>query len=895
MPIPLKVNCGYARTAILELTSLSKGRHGRACDTTIRATKFKELFTSNHLPQGWYEPNGSPAKTFNTNCAAILTTFGKKWYPATRRLEYEATFCITQWKQLTDEDRRKHTVSNCNACSAGYPLLQEAFPGGPLHVAPKTSLVCLPEQQGCSRKAESVECRKVMSELNQEWCKRYDHSLTSTLPAIFPEGNLTHKKSKTEKKKDDRTRKRKVASFITARISENATITMLAEAESQASYNRKRHAMSFELPTSPPKKVKLHSPCENSHTWSHEDATALLQGHPTGQAINWSASARTLGIPGRNAGQVLKEFAVKRGMDVATLECRCTPATPRIRRRKKKLPGGEMSVPTLPTLTEIATEKRHLIETGELSIGEPCSPYTITKSVVTAQGNVETRKVQICGRKVPLLDLRKGLLQKHEKYMRLNTDCEIASLDREHLFEIAGTIHHDFPDSASMLTLQSDLAKLQRTRTLPTWHDHSTILQTGYILFAIWVVYDPAVYLTEREYTRKTGLPVQNLQAIIEEPTIYMIAPSSSSPTDQLALVPDRVECLKELSQQVVASNGIAITDKMRFFCGDKPAQQFERGTQIGGTYKCGGCGCKDTMMHDLAHALHCKLRSVADLQALILKGKYGNSPGSLKPLNGLRVEQLRQELETRGQCTSDKLKPELLEELSCILKGAQRVPTLLVCNPTQSLDSLNLSQYEILDCEPLHDLKGHISHILEEIPHLLSPPLRLECTSIIETTVPKQKVSGVLLRVALLKVFLKLTNHALPDVNEIRMLVQTAVKMSELLYSTHSHRTPKSVLQLYNCSWLHHELCCELIGDPKEQTLQRLFGVYLHSLVVHAPPQYELVCLRSTNSESQERLFSQTKHISLRATNRRPDNVLPTILLSMQAKQKTQKPLECL
>jgi len=38
---------------------------------------------------------------------------------------------------------------------------------------------------------------------------------------------------------------------------------------------------------------------------------------------------------------------------------------------------------------------------------------------------------------------------------------------------------------------------------------------------------------------------------------------------------------------------------------------------------------------------------------------------------------------------------------------------------------------------------------------------------------------------------------------------------------------------------------------------------------------------------ESQECLFSQIKQTSLRETNRKPENVLPTILLSFQAKKK--------
>ena len=67
-----------------------------------------------------------------------------------------------------------------------------------------------------------------------------------------------------------------------------------------------------------------------------------------------------------------------------------------------------------------------------------------------------------------------------------------------------------------------------------------------------------------------------------------------------------------------------------------KPAQQFERGTQIGGIYKCGGCGCRDTMMMDLAHALNHSWRSLNDIQTLALAGTFGNRPGCLKPLDNL-------------------------------------------------------------------------------------------------------------------------------------------------------------------------------------------------------------------------------------------------------------------
>ena len=285
-----------------------------------------------------------------------------------------------------------------------------------------------------------------------------------------------------------------------------------------------------------------------------------------------------------------------------------------------------------------------------------------------------------------------------------------------------------------------------------------------------------------------------------------MIAPSTSTLSDQLALVADRLECLRELEDTIAAPNGVPITDKMRFFCGDKPAQQFERGTQVGGAYKCGGCGCKDSVMQDLSHALQCTPRSLQDLQSLILAGKYGNQPGQLKPLDQLLVANLREELTARRYEIHKMLKPEMQALLTAELKGAQRVPSLLVLNPTQSLRDLHLQDYEVLDCEPLHDYKGHAYNLLQELPILLSPPLKKTVAEIISTTL-KDKVSGALLRVASIKVFLKLLKEKDVD-KRVKQLLCTLIKISELLYASECNRTPKSVLQLYNVTWLHHELC---------------------------------------------------------------------------------------
>ena len=44
MAIPHEVNCGYARVAIQEWTSIQRGRKGHKFDRETRRDKFQELF-----------------------------------------------------------------------------------------------------------------------------------------------------------------------------------------------------------------------------------------------------------------------------------------------------------------------------------------------------------------------------------------------------------------------------------------------------------------------------------------------------------------------------------------------------------------------------------------------------------------------------------------------------------------------------------------------------------------------------------------------------------------------------------------------------------------------------------------------------------------------------------
>lgn len=163
-----------------------------------------------------------------------------------------------------------------------------------------------------------------------------------------------------------------------------------------------------------------------------------------------------------------------------------------------------------------------------------------------------------------------------------------------------------------------------------------------------------------------------NVQAEVEQPEIYLLAMGSSSIEDQASVIADRLDCLQDLSTPTIASNGVEIVDTLMFFVAITQPPNL-RGTKQGGHYKCGGCGVRDTMMGDQAHALRCTWRSLADIQSLATAGSLGKTPGSLKPFEKLKLADLKEELRLRGQYNLDRCKPELQEELTTSLKRSAK------------------------------------------------------------------------------------------------------------------------------------------------------------------------------------------------------------------------------
>ena len=94
-------------------------------------------------------------------------------------------------------------------------------------------------------------------------------------------------------------------------------------------------------------------------------------------------------------------------------------------------------------------------------------------------------------------------------------------------------------------------------------------------------MYNRTVFKADSELQKQESF--HNIQSFIEEPEIHLIAMSSSCGEDQATLIQDRLKCIRDLATDIYTSIGIIVTDRPMFFYVDKPAAQFERGTQQGG------------------------------------------------------------------------------------------------------------------------------------------------------------------------------------------------------------------------------------------------------------------------------------------------------------------------
>jgi len=313
------------------------------------------------------------------------------------------------------------------------------------------------------------------------------------------------------------------------------------------------------------------------------------------------------------------------------------------------------------------------------------------------------------------------MFKDHKPFLRAVSENSHSNLSGEAVKKRLKALNELTDENLSEENMKEKLRLLETTRHLLVWLDNSTVGNHGYLVCLITCLYDPAVFLTSKEYKAKTGQTL-NIQKLVETPEVHFIARCGSSDSELLMYSETRLECIQGLKHKT-AFNGIEYTDKFRLCHGDSPLRAFEAGQQKGGYYYCSSCGMSCTMADDLAHVLNCPLISLQDRQDKVLSGSVARRKSiqqKAKPLKDLTKQELEEELGSRG-IYDGKTKLELQNLLNDEMCGIQRVPALLFNNPLASLADLGLEDYEILPAEPLHDIGHHIENLLTELSCHLS------------------------------------------------------------------------------------------------------------------------------------------------------------------------------
>ena len=326
----------------------------------------------------------------------------------------------------------------------------------------------------------------------------------------------------------------------------------------------------------------------------------------------------------------------------------------------------------------------------------------------------------------------------------------------------------------------------------------------------------------------------------------------------------------------------------MRFFHGDGPACQFEAGQQKGGTYPCWVCPINIERSSDVTYTFNLNIQSVKQRMEKVLESVASQSKihhRATKLYNNLSKTEIMQELHERGvKFIHNDNKNNLELKLKVEMHGIQRLPALYF-EEHDFNDDLMINKYEILPCEPLHDVKGHISNLYEELIHHVNKQEKEILQNLILLSFEgKDCKRGVDYRKSIVKLVIALDGKIDKQVYNI---FSTMCNIQALLYYDESKRTVENILRLNNQIFLHIIFLKEVVGmKPVSLTTKKMYGKYYHALIAHSHLMLRLISGKSTNTEEEERTFNTLKSITASSSNHHPDHVILNSIIRLQCKQ---------
>lgn len=253
--------------------------------------------------------------------------------------------------------------------------------------------------------------------------------------------------------------------------------------------------------------------------------------------------------------------------------------------------------------------------------------------------------------------------------------------------------------------------------------------------------------------------------------------------------------------------------------------------------------------------------------------------------------------------------KNSLENQLKETLHGICRAPALMIQTPTSTASELGLEYYEIMQCEPLHDITNVVANLISDLPkHIDDKTIKSELDKFTTKSIgDKNQLKGSDARRLAIK--LAMYTEELFNVNKIsekvHQMVASLVEIIHIAYSPEEKRCPREILRLFNLCFTFGHLYKSIMSKVKSQeettkqqkglTQRKLFGNHFHSTVCHLPETYRIINTKSVLTEDEERSFGLLRRISEMTSNRRPGDIIDNAVLRFNCQEQSDERLDSL
>ena len=269
-------HCGFARAAVLHST-FTEPKQGCKRLTKISSTwkqklnRFRDFF--GELPSQMAAEFDLDNKTFRTRAPSITDMFSK--WKGSERQAYIDKFSKDSWEKLDEQQKLKHSMSNCKECikipeNNSFPINNSSLKvlkQNPLHKKniKKIALEVIDAQpqNTLSESGHKRAAKELFLEVGKIFQDYYKSDLAETLAKIPELGLQLRKKTKDYKNKYQKFA-RKIKQNMEEHWSKIETATFLGNRQSHSQRDKLRKALSFESQEEATERTRRRREMENS-------------------------------------------------------------------------------------------------------------------------------------------------------------------------------------------------------------------------------------------------------------------------------------------------------------------------------------------------------------------------------------------------------------------------------------------------------------------------------------------------------------------------------------------------------------------------------------------------------------------------------------------------------